>query len=456
MSFGIKSYGDDGYINLHSDYSSLVYIGEMTQSVAPSRFVYTGDYSQTITSARLSSNYDMAYVMQFQYAVDFTYIMPFYAPNFSGQEIAVMDVVKENGVWKVNVLFSGASTQKPQFFVFAPITELSNIQQSAYGLTVWDAGGNIVFTDTKRPLRVDDVITITHPTSIRVGSKGSCGNDPSCDVNFTPDQSSTYTGSVNNTSTKMYHVVTSAYGGLAYKNDGTYTRSCGFLNLGKRKYAWGYQSWDSFRGTIKHPQGTAQHTATWAGDFCGKAYQLVSGSCGYGGFLGFLLAIAGVVLAPVTGGASLGLLAVAGLTGFVIGEAVFAPSTPSLRSYIADEVFDTNNTVNLIMTDADYYGITISGSGTSGGTGSFTGTYEYTGFAQPFTWWATTPDGISVYWNGTVVYSQSGVSNPGSVTSISGTDGLTYYRAANYSDFLDLTAMGIGAGIYYYYPVGRA
>jgi hypothetical protein len=453
MSFGIKSYGDDGYINLHSDYSSLVYVGQMTVSVAAQRFVYTGDYSQGITSSRLDSNYDMGFVIQYQLAVDYTYIVPFYRPVFSGQEIAIMDVVKENGVWKVNVLFSGTSTQNPNLYVFAPLTELSGIVQNTYGLTVWDGGGNIVFTDTYRPLRVDDVVTITHPTSIRTGSKGYCGNDASCDVNYTPDQSSTYTGSVNNTSTKLYHAVTASYGGLAFKSDGGYTRSCGFLNLGSRKYAWGYQSWDSFRGTISHPHGTANHVASWEGDFCGKAYQLASGSCGYGGFLGALLAIAGVILAPVTGGASLGLIAVAGLAGFAIGNNVFAPSTPSLRSYTADQMYDSNNPVNMIMTDGDYYNIPApsGSSGSSGGTytGGYTFSLDGAGVGYYMFTDSSTGQGF-IWWGGNLVASAL----PSGTTSYTAADGYTYYRGTT----LELTIDGsaFGSGLINYYGVGRA
>lgn len=447
MSYGIKTYGDDGYINLHSDYSSLVYVGEMTQSVAPTQLIYTGDYSQTITSSRLNSNYDMGFIMQFQYAANYSYVLPFYIPNFDGQEIAIMDQINENGVWKVNVLFNGSSGAKPQLFLFAPITEISNVSQNSHGLTVWDSSGKIVFTDKQRPLRVDDVVTITHPTTIRNGAKGSCGNDPSCDVQFTPDQSITHTGSVNNDRTKMYHVVTSTYGGLAFDNNGTYTTKCGFFNLGRKKHAWGYASWDSFRGTIKHPRNGATHVASWAGDFCGKVYQLASGSCGYGGFLGFLIGVIGVVLAPVTGGASLGLIAVAGLTGFVVGEIVFAPSTPSIRSYTADQVLDVNNSVNMIMTDADYYGITVNSSTFDEPTVL---SYQFsTAAGVPEYYWADLGGSAYIVWNGTVV--STGTISSGT-TSYTASDGHTYYRASTVSYITEVIS-----GVYfYYYGVARA
>ena len=225
MSYGVKSYGDDGYINLHSDYSSMVYLGEATVNVDPIRAVYTGDQAETITSSRLTSHYDMGYIVQFRIQGAYSHIIPFYIPRFSGQEVAIMDMYDGGTYWDINVLYSGSLSQSPAVHIFVPLTEISNPTQSNYGLTVYDANGGIVFTDRYRPLRGDDVVTVTHPGNIKAGSRGSCGNDAGCDINYTPDQSSTATGSVNNTSTKMYHVVTSAYGGLAYTNSGSYSRS---------------------------------------------------------------------------------------------------------------------------------------------------------------------------------------------------------------------------------------
>ena len=65
MSYGIKSYSDDGYLNLHSDYSSLVYVGEMSVSVAPVRFQYSGDNSYTISLETSKLKYDQGYSVNF-------------------------------------------------------------------------------------------------------------------------------------------------------------------------------------------------------------------------------------------------------------------------------------------------------------------------------------------------------------------------------------------------------
>jgi hypothetical protein len=141
-------------------------------------------------------------------------------------------------------------------------------------------------------------------------------------------------------------------------------------------------------------------------------------------------------------------------TGFVVGS-VLSPSTPSVRAYETDEVKDVSNPSNLIITDATYYGITgEAGAGSGGGAGGSI-TYSYSGFTQPFTWWAVTSSGYSVYWDGQVVVNVS-TSSGASVTSATGTDGYVYYRATNPSDILDTNALGLNLGIFYYYGVGRA
>ena len=65
----------------------------------------------------------------------------------------------------------------------------------------------------------------------------------------------------------------------------------------------------------------------------------------------------GIVLAVFTGGAALAVIGGA-LAGFVIGEMTVG-TTPSIKAYDQDEVFDQNSRpVNLMITDKSYYGIT--------------------------------------------------------------------------------------------------
>ena len=356
MSYGVVAYGTDSKVTFHSDYSSVVYAGQMSTTTSAAQPSYTGDYHIAIGSSTRVSNYDMGWIIQYSITLDVDYLVPFYCPNFDGQEIAIMDIINEGTSWVVNLLFSGTSSQAPTVYAFSPISELPSVSLNSNGIAVYDSSSNLVFTDSKRPLRIDEVISITHPSSIKTGSKGTCGyggSSSTCHVDFAPDQSSTYSGSVSNTSSKLYSIVPSAYGGLAYQNSGGGNHACGLFNLFNKPYVWSYKSWASFRGTVKHPQSSSNHVASWEGDFAGAAYQYNEGSCGFGGILGALI---GAFLVIFTGGAALVVISGA-LAGFAIGEMSLG-TVPSLKAYDQDEVFDQNSRpVNLMVTDKTYYGI---------------------------------------------------------------------------------------------------
>jgi len=353
--WGIKTFDDDGYINLHSDYSSIVYVGEMFATTTPVQPVYAGESNISLIGRKIS-NYDMGWTVQYiMFDVNSSFMLPFYRPVYSGQQIAIMDVVKKDSTtWLVNLLFEGTVDQIPRIFAFAPLNAIPEATKTTgeRGLRVYDQSGGLVFNTTRRPLRVDDVVLIQHPTAIKTGSRGGCGNDHGCHVNFTSDQSATYTGTTTNTSTKIYHIVPSAYGGLAYKNSGSGDRSCGFAGLGSREYAWAYQSWASFRGTIGHTYNTKDHKADWLGDYAGAYHVEQQGDCGLGGILGILL---GGLAAFFTLGAA---LIIGGtLLGFALGD---VDSVPSIKAYEADATTDTNTATNLIITDAEYYNIDVT------------------------------------------------------------------------------------------------
>jgi hypothetical protein len=431
MSYGIKTFGDDGYINLHSDYSSLVYVGEFTKTTNPVRPVYEGDYANAILDYDKVNKYDQGWLVQYEFEFDTDNLIPFYRPNYNGQELGIIDVVNEGDVWVVNVLFKGDAGNFPRIFAFAPLTDIPTVTLSDSGIAVYDEDSQLVFTDSQPPLRIDDVLTVQHPASIKTGARGSCGRDgTNCHIDFTSDQTTTHTGTVNNTNSKIYHVVPSAYGGLAFLNEGTFERSCGFLGWGDRKYAWGYRSWSSFRGTLTHPYGTANHNTGWLGDFSGALYQQVSGSCGYGGFLGALIGIVAVVF---TGGIGLALIGGA-LAGFVVGE-LTSPTSPSLKAYENDEIFDQNSSYELLVTDATYYNIDAA-TGIDNSINYEDLTYYYD--TSPKTYWknssiefengtdiATT---IEVYWNGALV--SEGTTIGEFSTSFTTGNGDTYIRGA--------------------------
>ena len=364
MSYGIVAYGTDNKIAFHSDYSSVVYAGQMSTTTSAVQPTYTGDHHVAINASTRSSNYDMGHIIQYDITLDVDFFIPFYCPNHNNQEICIMDVVNQGSKWVVNLLFSGNSNQAPAVYAFAPLTELpsSAVTLNSNGIAVFDGNSDLVFTDSKRPLRVDDVVTITHPSSIKTNSKGSVSLGANSytttqHVNFTANQESSFSASVNNTSNKLYSIVPSAYGGLAYINNGSGTIVCAQIFgivISSKQYAFEYKSWASFRGVLRHPQNQATQIATWKADFGGAAYQYVDTSCGIGGLLGAILGIIAVVF---TGGAALAVIGGA-LAGFVIGEMTVG-TMPSIKAYDQDEVFDQNSRpVNLMITDKSYYGIT--------------------------------------------------------------------------------------------------
>jgi hypothetical protein len=316
------------------------------------------------------------------------------------------------------------------------------LNSSGYGLTVWDASNDIIFQDNIRPLRVDAAAILTHPSSIKVGDRGTCSNTTGaeCHINFSSDQDSVSFFGENVTPTKLFHAVTSTYGGLAYKQDGGYRRDCGFLNLGRREYKWAYQSWSSFRGTVKVRNNQSLVYGTWKSDFAGGAYQLVSGGCDIGGILGALL---GAFLVIFTGGAALAVIGGA-LGGFAVGS-LASVSSPSLKAYEQDQILDTNNPVAILMTDASYYGASVSQVSAPDDTGvSFTLSFS------PSTLWGVgnTTGNFYGYWDGTLVFNV----NPGlSSTTSYTTGGYTYLRGTYYGSYTDPN----NGNNFFYYRIAR-
>lgn len=478
MSYGIKVTSDDGYINLHSDYSSLVYGGEFTRIQDPVRPVYQGDYAIGISEYEKDAYYDMGYITQYTFttAWPLSKIVPFYHPAFNGQEVAIMDIVNDGGnTWVVNLIFDGNASTPPRLFAFVDMKDVQNyLNVSGYGIVVYDQVSDIIFNNQVRPLRVDSVTLIEHPTNIKTTDRGACSNSTGaeCHINFSSSTNNDFAGATGG-STKLYHIVPTTYGGLAYQSEGGYDRSCGFLGLGTRKYAWAYQSWASFRGTVRAFNGSSILRAGWKADFAGGAYQLASSSCGYSGILGALIGIIAVVL---TGGAALAVIGGA-LAGFAVGS-LTTPSTPSVKVYDQDETHDTNNPAAMMVTDASYYSVSVSQVATpsnitgSGSLNSGNGYvppydnpddpdntygapadgYEFDDVNQPYTYWLYDPgSGYSaISWFGDLVvndYSHWGASN----TTLPG-DGYVYYRG----DLMRASASPVSSGNqWYWYAVAR-
>ena len=434
MAYGMKVTTADGYIGLHSDYSSVVYAGEMELTASRVRPVYTGDYSISIASSTKVNNYAMGWLVQYRITLDVGYIIPFYAVRYDGQSVAILDVVNEDDTWVVNLLYEGEDLDihTPRVFAFAPLSEIPNVTKSDNGFAVYNRNSELVFTDNIKPLRVDDVVPITFPSSIKLGSRGSCGNSTTCHVNYVPDQSNTLYGNSDTKPTTLYHLVPSAYGGLAYKNSGSGSLSCSFFR--SRKYAWSYQSWASFRGVVSAKENSTEYTARWRADYAGALHQYVQGSCGFGGFLGALI---GIALVVVTGGAALALVGGA-LAGFVIGELTVS-SAPAVAFYDTDTIVDTNNTSNLMTTDGSYYGIDL-------GYETYTGTYlsityyfsRFSAGTSPYSWTGTGVLGSSItlfyniwlnlYYGVNITDGVGAGPDSPYIISVSMPDGYTYYR----------------------------
>ncbi len=357
MSYGISATGDDGKLSFHSDYSSVVYAGVINKIGSPAQPVYQGTHHVAISAAQKGTNYGMGWLVQYQISLDVDYMLPFYCPTYNGQSISILDIINEGNEWLVNVLYSGVEANWPQLYAFAPLSELpsSIVNESSYGISVYDSSSDLVFTDSKPPLRIDAVIQILHDSTIRTGARGVCANpntNSTCHVDLRSDTVRNYTGTHLNTATSLYHIVPSAYGGLAYVNSFSGSINCGWFGSLSRPVAWKYQSWSSHRGSLSHNRGGYYHEARYLSDFAGAAHQYVQGSCGFGGFLGALI---GLLLAFVTLGAGLILIGGA-LAGFVI--AGFTTTTaPALKAYEFDENHDTANPTNLLCTDKSYYGI---------------------------------------------------------------------------------------------------
>jgi hypothetical protein len=157
-------------------------------------------------------------------------------------------------------------------------------------------------------------------------------------------------------------------------------------------------------------------------------YQQVSGSCGYGGFLGALIGLAAVVF---TGGIGLALIGGA-LAGFVVGT-LTSPTSPGLKAYESDAMFDQNSTYELLVTDATYYNID-GASGIDDSIDYDNLIFNYSTLTN--TYWEHSsvegPDGssivdtINIYWNGALVTLYNTVSQ--FATNYTDANGDTYIR----------------------------
>lgn len=366
--FGIKAFGDDGFLRLHSDYSSIVYEGEATKVTNEGVYVtYNGDHSIAISDEVAVSNYGLGKFIQYEYTTNGSSIIPFYKPSSSGQRIVIADMSRvlntndpaNNGTykWVINVYYADSSP--PNIYIFCPAADLTNTEMFAdndYGLFAYNDESKVVYSSSRKTLKIDDIVGITYSSLIKNDSKGNCSS-AGCHVNFLPTETTTIQGTVTHTTDTIYHCITSAYGGLAYKNEATGDQCCKrWLGACVKRKGWSsyYGSWSSFRACISVEHGTNTYTVGWLGDVGGAYYQLLYGKCGWAisGLAGIII---GGVVGIFTGGlglAALGAGVIGGLAAVALSEEISAPSFPV---YNQDEVADTTNPNFLLSTKLSYY-----------------------------------------------------------------------------------------------------
>jgi hypothetical protein len=355
--FGVKVVGEDGFLRLHSDYSSITYVGKVLNFSTPSKVKYSGDGSQGISDADMINVFNVGWLVQCKYdAIPCDAIVPFYKPFFSGQQVCIVDVEKVGNGWVITLLYSGSSTSIPAVYMFAPMV---NIPQATAlsgdpSVSVFDAAGKVVFSSSKKILKVDDVVSITYPSTARTNATSAgdvkANSSVQCTGNVVPNEYS------------IFHLVTSGYSGTVYKASSSGTSKCscsglpfgGEVCLGKRSWANITHYWTSCRGAVTHTFGSSSYSVGWLGDSAGKYYKYSASSCKtiFDDPIGAFLGVLGVLFVGATFGLG---------TSFLIGLAIIAISVngvsskpPSVAFYENNEVHDISSST-MLVTDSRYY-----------------------------------------------------------------------------------------------------
>lgn len=358
MSYGLKVTTDDDYIALHSDYSGMVYVGEMTQvTTTPSIVVYDGADAVEITES--NNNYFLGKHVQYRYQSDVEYIVPFYMP-VSAQWVTVMECIHSGGYWYVDILYKGGVP--PRVFVFAQLSELNPTVKTGYGINVFNSSSKPVFTSNEKPLRITSIEEITYPSTY---SDNTCPQgtalaaDAHVDFSTPGINMKTLPGIANYSSDMMYSCIPSAYGGSHYTNTPPKTsENCdctdrplvgGRWCTSKKYTSKGYSSWVSYRGAITI--GNTGIYTTYVHDSAGAIYKEKKGICGLPLLVEWLFNKYFVLLSfdPTNIFSGLGTAA-----NYVYG----ALTRPDVQVYDKDKIYDQNKVDTMLVTKASYYGIT--------------------------------------------------------------------------------------------------
>jgi hypothetical protein len=332
--FGIKSYGEDGYLNLHSDYGNIVYIGHPNSNNTPTAIQVDIPESQYY-----KFNLGWTIVYYVNTLVDF--IIPFYKPAFLGQEVAIRDVFKNTAGWEITLVFSGGATNIPEIYLFSDLASAPNNGESSgpdaqYGVRVMDANGNITFRTDRKILKVDSITEIVAPTAIRVAavSGSSCKSTSTCDQWFdlTPDTFTYPQLDAPVTDNTIFSLISDSYGSVSGKWNKSWDRCCNSICTRKRKYVSLYATWCNYVSSLRHVSGNTMQCG-WIGAEAGKFFQAKDSPCrtSLGGWFDSLL------------------------SSITLGLIDLGPDDPSLPGYQDPYVIQSTNNGYLLVSSASYY-----------------------------------------------------------------------------------------------------
>lgn len=318
-NYGIKVFGNDNKLALHSNYASAVFLGKAEKLVeGPSRLLYTGkshvDVPYTSTQpTELTASLEFSY-SGFEYGA----IIPFVKPAFDGQVFGITDMTKDEKVWTFNIIFSGGVDDIPKIYVFGNRAILHGPQGNLpeYGLIVRDQYDTVTYSTGDVLLRVDDVFPISYPAvgnekqdaykqeiqdNLESTPEGypprpdqlNSSNGPSAASGDNADlrNTNTISNSTNEaiSSDTMIHVIPGSYGVLGWSDSDEWTDTCGCCGLGSREKHRFYMAWTSYRGAVSFNAGSTTVTTTYAGEYSGAIRDYSEGGCGITGFLGLLV-----------------------------------------------------------------------------------------------------------------------------------------------------------------------
>jgi len=338
---------------LHSDYSSLVYGGKANaDTLLGNRVTYDGKNFVKVTI----SHVNLGCIMQYTYDGSPEMVIPFYKPKYQRQTVSIMDCVKLDDKYVVNILYSGTPGQAPEVYMFVPRKYLP-VEKEDVGLVVTDSYGNTVFSSNTMLLKLDDIVEVTYPDKIR---KAKVVSVKSGNPDMRSDQSKSIKGNVPIADDTMVSLIPSMYGGITNTNTWTTKRKCHCDKLlgcwGKKATVHTYSGWASYRAAIGMGSvDSTDYTVRFLGESGGGYATKKTGPCVLmsDGFLTNLVlqvvnAAAIVVTAAVETVATLG-------RDYSKTKRLMNLESLSITAYTSPEVVASGHTDIMMTTRLSYY-----------------------------------------------------------------------------------------------------